>query len=165
MRVDACALPESILAHRAGSGARVGERCKAAGRAAILAALFLHSLGAAAQYTSIARESGSRLLARCEPAIDFIDPESLETLTRRRYGEAMSCLGFVDGFLYGHGWAAWREHRDMFFCPPQDLAAAEAVRVLVDYLRQHRERLDSPAHVLLFSALSDAYPCDPRQER
>jgi Ssp1 endopeptidase immunity protein Rap1a len=143
----------------------VSRRWQAGVRTLLLTLAIVLPLRAAAQSNSIARDTGARLLARCEPAIELVDPDSTETLSRRRYGEAMSCLGFVDGFLYGHGWAAWREHRDMFFCPPEDLSAAEGARVLVDYLRRHRERLDSPAHVLLFSALSEAYPCTPALER
>jgi hypothetical protein len=86
---------------------------------------------------------------------------SRRILSDEEYAQAVSCLGFVDGFLWGHGWAAWREKRDMYYCPPEDLTAWQFVPVLVEYLRAHPERLDARAHVLLFSALTNTYPCVP----
>lgn len=76
--------------------------------------------------------------------------------------EATRCLAFVEGFLWGHGWAAWRESRDMYFCPPGEEGAVsprDMIPAIVAYLEAHREKLDQPAHLMLFSALSSAYPC------
>jgi hypothetical protein len=70
-------------------------------------------------------------------------------------------VAFVDGFIFGHGWAAWRESRDMYYCPPENFSAAAAIPALVAYLRAHEDRLDAPAHVLMFAGLSDAFPCSP----
>lgn len=114
---------------------------------------------------SIGKETGKRLLARCEPALDLLGVDSAASLSRARHADAMSCIGFVDGFLWGHGWAAWRQNRDMYYCPPEDLSGERAVPTLVDYLRAHPERLDAPAHVLLFAALSQAYPCRPLSDQ
>jgi hypothetical protein len=111
----------------------------------------------------IGKETGKRLLARCEPALELL-AAGAASLDRARHADAMSCIGFVEGFLWGHGWAAWRQNRDMYYCPPEDLSGQGAVPALVDYLRAHPERLDAPAHVLLFSALSKAYPCRPLQK-
>ena len=110
---------------------------------------------------SIGKENGERLLARCEPALDLLATGGNAALSPGPHGDAMSCIGFVDGFLWGHGWAAWRENRDMYYCPPEDLSGQRAVPTLVDYLRTHPERLDAPGHVLLFAALTQAYPCRP----
>jgi hypothetical protein len=109
----------------------------------------------------IGRESGVQLLARCEPALRMIEAGSRLLLNDAEYAQAQSCIGFVEGFIWGHGWAAWRQNRDMYYCPPEDFAAEQAVPILVEYLRAHPDRADAPAHVLLFSALSSALPCQP----
>lgn len=121
-------------------------------------------LPAAAAETSIGKAPGTELLQRCEPALRLVEARSRRLLTDAEYAQAQSCLGFVDGFVWGHGWAAWRERRDMYYCPPEELTAGQVVPVLVEYLRAHPDRLDASAHVLLFSALSNAYPCQPEQK-
>ena len=110
---------------------------------------------------SIGKESGTALLTRCEPAVWMVEAGNRRILSDEEYARAMSCLAFVDGFMWGHGWAAWREKRDMYYCPAEDLTAWQFVPTLVEYLRAHPERLDARAHVLLFSALTSAYPCVP----
>jgi hypothetical protein len=107
----------------------------------------------------LAREPGSVLLMRCTPALQLIAGTDLDPSAR---ADALTCIGFADGFLFGHGWAAWREGRDMYYCPPEQFSGHAAVPVLVDYLRAHPERLDVAGHVLLFAALTDAFPCTPR---
>ena len=72
-----------------------------------------------------------------------------------------TCVAFLDGFIFGHGWAAWREQGDMYYCPPPDFSASAAVPVVVEYLRAHPDRADAHAHVLVFAALNAAYPCTP----
>lgn len=111
--------------------------------------------------TAFGKQPGTELLQRCEPALWMVEARSRRLLTDAEYAQAQTCLAFVEGFLWGHGWAAWREHRDMYFCPPEEFTAAQFVPFLVQYLRAHPERLDAAAHVLLFSALSNAYPCQP----
>jgi len=110
---------------------------------------------------SIGKEDGAQLLARCELAMRLLEPGPAAELNRDEYGNAMSCIGFVDGFIWGHGWAAWRQNSPMYYCPPDRFSAAEGVPALVQYLRTHPERLDSEAHILTFAALSSAYPCEP----
>ena len=114
---------------------------------------------------SLGKESGAALLTRCEPAVWMVEAGSRRLLNDAEYAQAQSCLGFVDGFMWGHGWAAWREKRDMYYCPPEELTATQFVPVLVEYLRAHPDRLDAQAHVLLFSALTSAYPCQPAAEK
>ncbi len=123
----------------------------------LLQAAAANALGAG----SLGKESGAALLARCEPAVWMIEADSRRFLDDAEYARAQSCLGFVDGFMWGHGWAAWREHRDMYYCPPEELTPTQVVPLLVEYLRAHPDRLDARAHVLLFSALSSTYPCQP----
>jgi hypothetical protein len=104
------------------------------------------------------------LLARCEPALQMLDSAVAEGGSPEQRAQAQVCVAFVDGFIFGHGWAAWRQQRDMYYCPPADFSAAAAVPAVVEYLRAHPDRLDAPAHVLLFAALSAAFPCTPRMD-
>ena len=110
---------------------------------------------------SIGKEDGVQLFARCELAMRLLEQGPAAELNRDEYGNAMSCIGFVDGFIWGHGWAAWRQNSPMYYCPPDRFSASEGVPALVQYLRTHPERLDSEAHILTFAALSSAYPCEP----
>ena len=107
----------------------------------------------------IGKESGEQLLARCEPALRMIESGSDAALSAVESIEAISCIGFVDGFIWGHAWSAWRERTDMFYCPPELFSAREGVPALMNYLRAHPERLIQRAHLLLFAAFNSAYPC------
>jgi hypothetical protein len=109
----------------------------------------------------IAKESGEQLLARCEPALRMIEAGGDAGLSAAERIEAASCIGFVDGFIWGHAWSAWRERSDMFFCPPELFSAKQGVPALMSYLRAHPDRLIQRAHLLLFAAFNSAYPCQP----
>ncbi|NIO42274.1 MAG: hypothetical protein GTO41_20255 [Burkholderiales bacterium] len=104
----------------------------------------------------LAREDGVRLLAACRVAMDVVNGNGVDPLAR---ADAALCIGFVEGFLWGHGWKSWRTGEDMYFCPPQGFGYRQAVPVVVSYLESHSERLIQRAHLLLFSALSSTFPC------
>jgi SAM-dependent methyltransferase len=75
--------------------------------------------------------------------------------------DAQSCIGFVEGFVWGHAWASWREARDMWFCLPPGFSAVQGVPLVAGYLQAHPDRLEEEAHLLVFLALTAAYPCKP----
>ena len=107
----------------------------------------------------IGKESGEQLLARCEPALRLLEAGTDSGLSAAQRIEATSCIAFVDGFIWGHAWSAWRERTDMFYCPPELFSAREGVPALVSYLRAHPDRLIQRAHLLLFAAFNSTYPC------
>jgi hypothetical protein len=109
----------------------------------------------------IGKESGEQLLVRCEPALRMIEAGADAGLSAAERIEAASCIGFVDGFIWGHAWSAWRERSDMFYCPPELFSAREGVPALMSYLRTHPDRMIQRAHLLLFAAFNSAYPCKP----
>ena len=109
----------------------------------------------------IGKESGEQLLARCEPALRMIEAGNDAGLSVAESIDAASCIGFVDGFIWGHAWSAWGVRADMFYCPPESFTAMQGVPALTNYLRTHPDRLIQRAHLLLFAALSSAYPCKP----
>jgi len=128
----------------------------------LIAMLLLFSSVAAAAPLGpggIGKESGEQLLARCEPALRMIESGSDAGLSAAEDIEATSCIGFVDGFIWGHAWSAWRERTDMFYCPPELFSAREGVPALMNYLRAHPERLIQRAHLLVFAAFNSTYPC------
>lgn len=120
--------------------------------------LFGGNICTAADSQGIALVDGARLLKLCESAQRLIDGESLGAAERE---EAQLCIGFVEGFAWGHGWEAWRRGKDMYFCPPEGFAYLQGVPAVTNYLRAHPERHIQRAHLLLFSALSSAFPCTP----
>lgn len=106
------------------------------------------------------RESGDELLARCEPALQILAATGAGLPPDRREA-GQSCIAFLDGFIWGHAWSAWRERTDMFYCPPQGFGAREAVPAVVAYLKQEPARRVQRAHLLVFAALNRAWPCTP----
>jgi len=117
--------------------------------------LFAHAAVAA---DGLAREDGERLLVTCGLARDVINGVDVDAAAR---ADAALCIGFVEGFLWGHGWKSWRTGEDMYFCPPQGFGYRQAVPIVVSYLEAHPDRRIQRAHLLLFSALSSALPCTP----
>ncbi len=112
----------------------------------------------AAAGEGLAKESGTRLGEACAAAQALLDGRSLNA---QGASDAALCLGFLEGFAWGHGWAAWRKGQDMYFCPPEKFSYREALPAVMSYLAAHPERLDADAHILVFSALSTAFPCTP----
>jgi hypothetical protein len=128
---------------------------------ALATALTFGAVPAALAEGGMGKEPGARLLARCEQARRLIDPAGSEGLSSGQRADAQACLGFVEGFVWGHAWASWREARDMWFCLPQGFTGEQGVPVVVDYLEAHPDRLEEDAHLLVFLALTAAYPCKP----
>jgi hypothetical protein len=127
----------------------------------VLAVAALACVPGSAQTQSIAKEPASRLLERCEFAQHVLETGGQGRLSGSQFAAAQTCVAFVDGFIWGHGWAAWRTQQDMYYCPPEGFSVTQAVPVLVAYFRAHPERLDADSHILTFAALSYAFPCQP----
>lgn len=121
----------------------------------IFIVFWLFAVPALAQ-DGLAREDGVRLLDTCRSAVELISSADVDAAAR---ADGALCIGFVEGFLWGHGWKAWRTGQDMYFCPPEGFGYAQAIPAVVAYLEAHPERLIQRAHLLLFSALSSSYPC------
>jgi hypothetical protein len=123
--------------------------------AAAAVCLVITSLAAGAQSTgsdgSLGRQPARELLALCARG----GTTAADAVATQR------CRAFIDGFIWGHGWAAWRSGTDMWFCLPAAWTVEELVPAVTGYLESHPERLDEETHLLLFTALSHAYPCRP----
>ncbi|HEX7811511.1 MAG TPA: Rap1a/Tai family immunity protein [Burkholderiales bacterium] len=123
--------------------------------------LLLPFATSASPLAPIGRESGDELLARCEPALRLIEAGNAADLDPAQRDAGISCMAFVDGFIWGHSWSAWRERSDMFYCPPEGFSARQGVPALVEYLREHPHRRIQRAHLLIFAAFNHAFPCVP----
>lgn len=111
--------------------------------------------------TGMGKEPGARLLSRCEAVGPVPETSGSAGSGLAREADAQACLGFIEGFVWGHAWASWREARDMWFCLPQGFYGADGVPVVVSYLHAHPDRLNEDAHLLVFLALTAAFPCKP----
>lgn len=115
----------------------------------------------ASDIPNLGKLSGDELLARCEPALRIIERNGEADLSPAQREAGLSCMAFVDGFIWGHAWSAWRERSDMFYCLPEGFSAREGVPALVEYLRQEPHRRIQRAHLLIFAAFNRAFPCIP----
>jgi hypothetical protein len=120
--------------------------------------MLLFWLASAPGAEGLAKQDGRRLQQTCEAARDLLSGQSLPA---ERIADAALCIGFLEGFSWGHGWAAWRKGGDMYFCPPETFNWRDAVPAVLDYLGRHPERMPADAHILVFSALSASFPCTP----
>lgn len=130
-------------------------------RLLLILLLALPVAATASPLASIGLESGDELLARCEPALQIMGTAGAKDLAAAQREAAVSCIAFVDGFIWGHAWSAWRERSDMFYCPPEGFSAREGVPALVKYLREKEHRRIQRAHLLVFAAFNHAFPCMP----
>lgn len=130
-------------------------------RCALAAVMAFGSIPAGLAEGGMGKEPGARLLARCESAQRLADPAAVDGLSSVQRTDAQTCLAFLEGFVWGHAWASWREAKDMWFCLPQGFSGQQGVPIVVDYLQAHPDRLLEDAHLLVFLALTAAYPCKP----
>ena len=126
----------------------------------VLAVAFGPSVGiGSGAVLGMGKEPGSRLLERCRAGQLAYATEGKAELSGEQKVLAQSCEAFLEGFVWGHAWAAWRESQDMWFCLPQGFSGRQGIPVVVEYLEAHPDRLDEDAHLLVFLALTAAYPC------
>jgi Rap1a immunity proteins len=115
-----------------------------------------HCFGADSRDEALGKQPGARLLELCRP-VTTMQSEN-PALDESALSNARACTAFIDGFIWGHAWAAWREAKDMWFCLPQGFPAEQGARDVVDYLSAHPDRLDEDSHLLVFLALTAAHP-------
>jgi hypothetical protein len=154
---------ESIGAHRRlfKSFFYAGTATGRATRAAIICAMVAVSAGRGvrAQEPGIGKSPGSQLLELCQAAASRSGEDS--AFDRDATANDRVCIAFIDGFIWGHAWASWREAKDMWFCLPVGFSARQGAKDVVRYLSAHPDRLDEDGHLLVFLALTSAYPCKP----
>jgi len=104
---------------------------------------------------------GGSLLTKCSLAVRVFDGEKLSTTDAL---EGSFCVGYILGnhdtdymvqMLEEHEKITLMKHA----CSPSNASTAQAVRIVVKYLRDNPERLHMPASVLVTDAIRSAFPC------
>lgn len=120
------------------------------------------SEAAAQEPAASTQQMGNDFLRECTEALRFIDGD--RTLTAGESEYSTHCMGYLLGFYEGYEAKAAADkvqgdapHREV--CLPENLAADQMVRVVVKYLREHPERLQQPANLLVVQSFYATFPC------
>lgn len=138
-------------------------------------ACLLLSFEVQAQLTPLV--SGTTFLPACKKALAMWDKGEAAGLSTMGQAEGMVCIAFVSGFVSGTGTAtgiaAFRAYgekqagksfrRLAIYCLPDRASTPQTVRVVVNYLERHPEKLHMDPATLVAIALQDAFPCDQSQ--
>ncbi|MCC7412552.1 MAG: hypothetical protein IT495_13115 [Gammaproteobacteria bacterium] len=104
-----------------------------------------------------AGDNGHELLAQCALARAELEGASLE---EPQSLAATFCRGFIQGVTNIVSIGYYVKPDGQFFCPPPDgIDQRDAVRVLVEYLLAHPDRLHARKVTLAAAAYMQAYPC------
>lgn len=102
-----------------------------------------------------AHADGNAVFAECHEAEKFFAGDAdrkVEVATGR-------CTGFISGVLGTVKTYALEVPAPMRTCPPDDLPADQAVKLLMAWLRAHPEGIPSPSASVVLAAFHASYPC------
>ena len=125
--------------------------------ALFLLCLPLLVLAAESGEPTVSRADGHTLLAECGEIVSFLET-GIHNDTR--VGGSY-CLGMINGMLSLNTIHQAQQQPRPLFCPPRDRAItnAEAIHLVVAYLRANPHRLDQDQASLMFFAFEQAWPC------
>ena len=116
-----------------------------------LVALFTLTIMSALE--PVAAQTGSILLENCTLAIRQSDGEKLIL-------KAVSCIGYVSGFLDATGMIhSVRPQTQMVCVPVGGITNDQGIRILVKHLRGTPETLHESGRMSLLVALAKTFPC------
>jgi len=122
------------------------------GNAAGVGAVLLATIAVAFGAEPVAREPDTGLVLKQK--LELLDKTT--DLTERFV--AVRAVGYVDGIAdaaVGLGYT----------CYPAGVAQAHTREVVMKYLRDHPERLNDPAPLLVLNSLFEAFPCKRQDEK
>lgn len=73
--------------------------------------------------------------------------------------EQQDCAAYVTLAMVSTRLMQKRANRCLFYDAPEDLSSGAAVKVLTDWLRDHRDRGEIKAAFVVDSAMKDTFPC------
>ncbi len=73
--------------------------------------------------------------------------------------ERQDCAAYVALAIASTRMMQKRANQCLFYDAPEDLSSDEAVKVLTDWLREHRDRGEIEAAAVVDSAMKDSFPC------
>jgi hypothetical protein len=94
-------------------------------------------------------------------AKDFLEncaPENLRTMSGEMFG---ICVGFVDGLIARERLAS----EEKFYCPSKIGSREEAIRVLIEYIRNNASRVERTTAYYSYFAFSEAFPCGDHSKK
>lgn len=99
------------------------------------------------------------------PAAWALSGADLKDICERREATfQLSCLMYVGGVSDGLNLApgfyrGQEEGTNEIICFPEGVKQAVRKNIVVKYLEEHKEQLETPAEVLIYMALKEAWPC------
>jgi hypothetical protein len=103
---------------------------------------------------------GRQLVGQCVYAVRFNEDEA--TVREVDYMDATYCLGVMDGILGANQLASEKGSDRAEFCLPGPMKPWLAAKVIVDYAKEHADRLSLKEVPYATLALADAFPCDKK---
>jgi hypothetical protein len=108
---------------------------------------------------------GNVLLAKCHAAEKMTDVSP--KLSNEEWAAGFYCLGFVQGVMDADGiWQAGvskglgsKTTGIVPYCVPNDVSWPQIIRVLVKWLEENPDKLNSPGYDVIYWAMSKNFPC------
>lgn len=123
-------------------------------------AVWLIAAGALIQSTPAHAVDGSNLLTSCESFLQNYQEYGGDQILIGPDVDSGFCWGSMM-MLQGLGNVKFigEDHPALYVCAPDEVRTTQYVRIVVNYLQDHPERLHEKGANLALSALIDAYPC------
>ena len=100
---------------------------------------------------------GNSFLSNCKLALKVIDGE----LTNGQLVGAGLCMGKIQGMRNMNSFYEFQlDKKNVYFCVPQKAKTSQLIRVVVKYLEERPASLHEDEFGLIFSTLTNAYPCN-----
>ena len=112
----------------------------------------LITLALTGQFVCYAND-GNSLLEHCSAAIQKLEGQTNVNAIRFGY-----CYGYIQGVIDMNSFNI-SSGQPPLFCLPQTISNGRIARLLFDYLKNHPERLQERAGLLVVDAYTEAFPC------
>jgi hypothetical protein len=99
-------------------------------------------------------ETGDDFLKECEPGAT----RAFSQLTEQEQLFGRACAAYIRGFVGGIRVAEVGTATKMI-CSPRDVEVLQAMRIAVQWMKEHHEDLTRPAVELIYRSLANAFPC------
>ena len=110
--------------------------------------------------SSPALADGKKLLTQCETIVAYKESKDISKFTVANTEEAMYCLGYIQGTLdMNHFYEISIGDNAMFCMPEKKLSNIDATKLVIEFMREHPEKLNEKESFLVQSAFAEKFPC------
>jgi hypothetical protein len=103
---------------------------------------------------------GNALLSKCNALIDSLDTPSNNDTDKIKGLRMGYCIGMMQGTLNFNKLYELMLGKGALFCTPKSgITTIQAVRIVVEYLKKHPDKLHEHESILAYEAFKEAYPC------